>query len=335
MKPNISDVAKAAGVSISMVSRVLTGRGYVREDKKRKVEKIVQELGYHPSALARGLRDKRTRTLGLLFSWLSGPTVADYFYREILSAVVEVCAAKGYQLLISNFIGRWDEGGGHHARRLLNDARVEGLLLLAPRAPAPMLVEMLNEYGVRSILLCHNEKELSFVDADQAGGMEMALDYLVARGHKRIGFLAGEAQLVSNAAARQKAFSAGMRRRGLSLDAGLLRKGRFDRESGFRGMRELLAMKQPPSAVVACSDWQAIGAMDFMRGAGLKKKPSLISFDDRAEASDKDYQLTTLRQPFYQIAKTATEEMITSLDEKASKKVQITLPMELIRRQSA
>ncbi len=335
MKPNINDVAKAAGVSASMVSRVLTGRGYVKKEKREKVEKIVRELGYFPSQLAKGLRDKRTKTLGLLFSWLNVPTVADYFYREILSAVLEVCAARDFQILISNFIGRWDDGDGNMARQLLNDARVEGVLLLAPRVPPPALIKLVQESSRRSILICHTEKALSFVDADQAGGMEMALDYLGARGHKRVGLLAGEVQLVSNAAARQKAFIDGVKRRGLAADPNLIRKGRFDRQSGFDGMKELLALKQPPQAVVASSDLQAMGAVDAMLELPKDKRPALISFDGRPEAADKNYQITTLRQPFYQIAKIAAEEMIKSLDEKVNKTVQITLPMELIRRQSA
>jgi len=335
MKFNINDVAKAAGVSASMVSRVLTGRGYVKQDKREKVEKIVREMGYFPSMLAKGLRDKRTKTLGLLFSWLNGPTVADYFYREILSAVLEVCAAKGFQILISNFIGRWDDGDGYMARQLLNDARVEGVLLLAPRVPPPALVKLVTESTRRSILICHTEKALSYVDADQVGGMETALDYLSARGHKRIALLTGEVQLVSNAAARQKAFIEGIKKRGLAGEASLIRKGRFDHDSGYQGMKELLAMKNPPQAVVASSDIQAIGAMDAMLELPKEKRPALISFDGRPEAADKNYQITTLRQPFYQIAKIAAEEMIKSLEDKVNKTVQITLPMELIRRQSA
>jgi LacI family transcriptional regulator len=335
VKKNIKDVAKAAGVSISMVSRVLTGRGYVRKDKREKVEKTVQELGYYPSQLAKGLRDKRTKTLGLLFSWLNGPTVGDYFYREVLSAVVEVCAARGYQILISNFIGRWDDGDSIHVRRILNDARVEGVLLLAPRVPPSMLIKLIKESPRRTILVCHTEKALSYVDADQAGGMQMALDYLTGLGHKRIGFLSAETQLVSNAAARYKAFVEGMRQRRLPLDAALLKKGRFDRESGFGAMKELLTLQQPPSAVIASSDLQAMGAVDAMAALPKEKRPAMVSFDGRPEAGSKDYQITTLRQPFYQIAKLATEEMIKGLDDDLSKKIQITLPMELVRRQSA
>lgn len=335
MKINILDVAKAAGVSPSMVSRVLTGRGYVKQEKREKVEKIVRELGYFPSMLAKGLRDKRTRTLGLLFSWLNGPTVSDFFYREILSGVLDVCAAHGFQILISNFIGRWDDDNGHVARQILNDARVEGVLLLAPRVPAPALIKLVQESSRKSILVCHTEKALSYVDADQVGGMETALDYLMARGNKRIALLAGETQLVSNAAARQKAFIDGIRKRGLPTEAAYIRKGRFDHESGFKGMQELLALKQAPQAVVASSDLQAIGAMDALRSVPKDKRPALISFDGRPEAAGKDYQITTLRLPFHQIAKVAAEEMIKSLEDKTSKTVQITLPMELIRRQSA
>lgn len=335
MKFNITDVAKAAGVSASMVSRVLTGRGYVKQGKRDAVLKVVREMQYFPSQLAKGLRDRRTKTLGLLFSWLHGPTVADYFYREILSAVIEVSAASGFQILISNFTGRWDDGDSYVARQLLNDARVEGVLLLAPRVPPSALVRLVNESPRRSMLVCHTEKALSYVDADQAGGMEMALSHLCARGHRRIGLLAGEVQLVSNAAARQKAFIAGVRRRGLPAGAELIRKGRFDRESGFQGMKELLALKKPPEAVVASSDHQAVGAMDALLQIPKNRRPALISFDGRPEAADKNYQITTLRQPFHQIAKIATEAMIKGLELKSQAPTQITLPMELIRRQSA
>src|SRR4029079_5831556 len=98
MKTTIVDVAKAAGVSVSVVSRVLMGRGYVNAGKREHILKTMRELDYHPSPLAKGLRDGRTNTLGLLFFWLRTPFLPDYYQREILAGVLDTCVARNYQL---------------------------------------------------------------------------------------------------------------------------------------------------------------------------------------------------------------------------------------------
>ncbi len=335
MKPNIKHVAKAAGVSISMVSRVLTGRGYVREDKKEKVRKVVREMGYHPSALARGLRDRRTRTLGLLFSWISQPTMGDYYYREILSAAIEVCARRGYELLVSNFVGRLDDEGGGRCLQFLGDTRLEGVLMLAPRVPPSELRRMAARASSKVVLINHHQKGLNCVDTDQRAGMEAALRHLVSKGHRRIGFLAGETGLVSNASERWLAFREGMLRRGLARGGELVFKGVFTAESGEQGARALLGRDRPPTALVASSDLMAEGAMRVLGRLPPGRRPDLVGFDDRPESARPELALTTLRQPFYELGREATEALIALIEGKAGEPLELLLPMQLVVRKSA
>ena len=330
-KSTIYDVAKKAGVSASMVSRVFVG-GYVKAEKRALVEKVVRELGYFPSPLARGLRGRRTKTLGLVFSWLSHPTVADYFYSQILSAVVEACAAKDYQLLVSNFTGRLDDDSGWRCRQMLHDSRVDGVLMLAPRSATKALADMVHDSKARVICLCHTDKDLNYVDADQVSGMEWLLDHLVAKGHRRFSFVSGESSLVSNAAVRQKAFVEGLRQRGIEVAEPYLRKANFSPDAGRKAMQQLLELPQPPSVVVCSSDLQAFGALDYMKDAGIPKdkQPEVTGIDDRPEAAA--YNLTTLRQPFFEMARLATEELIKGMEARSDSKVQVLMPMQLVKR---
>ena len=332
MKPTIRDVAKAAGVSISMVSRVLTGRGYVRQEKKERVLKVIKEIGYHPSALAKGLRDKRTRTLGLLFSWLGKPSASDHFYREVLSAVLETTAERGYQLLISNFVGRLDDDEGHVCKQFIHDSRVEGVLILAPRVESNNLVKLIEDSGSRVILVSHTEPSLSYVDADQEEGVEKGIDYLMEKGHKDIGFITGETSLNSNAHYRYKAFLSAMKARNVTVDPAWIRKGRFDEATGESAAKAFIKMDKAPTAVITSSDHQAVGMMGVYRELPREQWCEIVTFDDRPESKDRGYPVSSLRQPFYNIGKIATEEMIRGLEEDVGKKVQITVPLELVKR---
>ncbi|MES2202431.1 MAG: LacI family DNA-binding transcriptional regulator [candidate division FCPU426 bacterium] len=329
----IVDVAKAAGVSLSVVSRVLMGRGYVQAEKKELVLKTMREMDYHPSPLAKGLRDSHTNTLGLLFFWLHTPFLPDYYQREIFAGVLDACVARNYQLLINNFVRDLTdvEAARFDCKRMLKDQRVEGLLVVNP---PEALIPVFSGSPGRVALVNRREENLSYSDADHVSAMRGLVAYLAKKGHVRLGLLSGDPERDSSARPRRQAFNQCLRAHGLAEDPSLIWDGNFLESSGEEGARHLLSLQDPPTAIVASTDLMAIGALRALRKLGLAKV-AVVGIDDVPLAATPEISLTTMRQPFYEMGRSAAEGLISSLASPGDGLVQNLLPMELIVRNSA
>jgi DNA-binding LacI/PurR family transcriptional regulator len=334
MKTTIVDVAKAAGVSVSVVSRVLMGRGYVNAGKREHILKTMRELDYHPSPLAKGLRDGRTNTLGLLFFWLRTPFLPDYYQREILAGVLDACVTRNYQLLINNFMGEMQdlEADRFQCKRIVKDPRAEGLLVVNP---PEALMEVFRKAPERVVLVNRQDPKLSFSDADQQAAMQALVEHLIAKGHTRIGLLAGDTQRDSSAEPRKLAFQESMKKQGLALEPELIFEGHFSEDSGSVGARYFAGLENPPTALVASTDSMALGALRYLRGLAPKKRLAIVSIDDSPDAALPENALTTMHQPFYEMGRKAAETLIQRLAAPESEPVQSLLPMQLIVRKSA
>ncbi len=328
-KTTIVDVAKAAGVSVSVVSRVLMGKGYVQAQKRERILRTMRDLDYHPSPLARGLRDRRTNALGLVFFWAHSPVLVDFYQREILAGVLDACVSRSYQLLISNFVTQLDdmEQAQYELRSIVSDPRVEGLLVLNPPLP---FMDVLRKVSKRVLLINRQEAGLSFVDADQHQAVHDLVQRLAGRGHKRIGLLAGNPERDGSAGLRIEGFRQSMAKLGLDCPPELVWDGAFTVESGREGASQLLKLPQPPTALVASTDHMAHGAMEVARQLG--RKVDVVGIDDMPESGAEG--LTTMRQPFYEMGKAATETLIKRIAAPAAPPLTVLLPMKLMERKS-
>jgi LacI family transcriptional regulator len=329
MKTTIRDVAKEAGVSISMVSRALSGRGYVAKATADRIREVVARLGYYPSPLAQGLRDRGTKTLGILFGWQPDNLVKNFYTGGILAGIFEASVKSGYQILVNDLMGatdKWEEGP--ECQRILNDTRVEGLLLVAP---PPLLIDAFRHAPYHVVLVNHQDPGYHFVDADQEDAVRRLMGHLAAKGHKRIGFLGGD-HFDSAAEIRYAAFHASVSSLGLDPGECPVFHGSFRRDSGAQGARELMSLPNPPTALVASTDLMAMGAMEETAGP---HRPDVVGIDDHPEAGSPKYGLTTMRQPIFEMARLATEFLIQGGVQGQKEPFQVKLPMQFIKRGSA
>jgi DNA-binding LacI/PurR family transcriptional regulator len=328
MAVSIKDIARAAGVSHSTVSRALADSPLVKEETKQRICKLAQEMGYSPSAIARGLVTKRTRTIGLVVT-----TIADPFVAEVVRGVEEPALDRGYNIVLCN-------SNAQPQRELaavsaLHEKRVDGIIVSASRV-GDLYLPMLVETGV-PIVLVNNEHSgryvYSVVTDDEAGG-RLATEYLLDLGHNRIGYISGP-DMSSTNVNRLRGYKRALEARGLIPDPRWIVPGNGDAQGGEEGMARLLSLPVPPSAVFCYNDMTAIGALLAARRLGwvVPDQVSVIGYDDISFAAYTNPALTTMEQRKYEMGSLAMRMMLDLLDGVSSVE-KVLLPARLIVRES-
>ncbi|WP_255608315.1 LacI family DNA-binding transcriptional regulator [Micromonospora sp. PLK6-60] len=325
----MSDVARAAGVSVATVSKVVNGRYGVAQATVERVQQVIHELGYEASLGAQSLRSHRTNVLGIL--------VAEFepFSTELLKGASREVAGTGYQLLAySGGDGGGDGEGvavGWERRSL---ARLSGTLIDGAVIVTPTVVETKHGFHVVAVDPHTGPSGLPTVDSDNFAGAVLATNHLLELGHRRIGHLSGRADLES-ARLREAGFRKAMADAGVPVDERLVGVGGFKTESAAGTAAELLALPDRPTAIFAGNDLSAISTMDVARSMGLTVPDdlSVIGFDNVPESALVNPPLTTISQPLQRMGAEALRLLI-DLIAGVERDTHIQLPTELVIRAS-
>lgn len=325
-KATIDDVARRAQVSISTVSRVLNGRDRVHPQTRQRIQQAIAELGYRPSALARGLALQQTSTIGLIV-----PNITDPFFLEIVRGVEETAGAAGYSMLIASQSRDTAEHRYHH---LFTHGRVDGLILVAIDIRHQDLDQFFNEgFPVAVIQEDLGTHVPTFLAANYAGARALT-EHLIGHGYRRIAFITGS-DYTPDSGDRLRALREVLSEHGLTLAEDDILKGDFMYGSGYTAMNQLLERDTHPEAVFAANDQMAIAAIQAATGHGLRVPDdiAIVGFDDISLASYTVPRLTTVRQPVYQLGCLAAEAVLGA-DSTALAPQRIVLPTELVIRES-
>lgn len=326
-RPRIADVAEAAGVSVPTVSKVLNGRPHVSPSTRRRVDAVLKEMGYHKPP-----RDTSTaRLMQLVVNNFDSPWVL-----QILDGAEAAANRHGYDLLCLRA-----ENASAGAWRKLRQPSVNqlaGVLLLAPHIGSD-LVPTLNGLHIPAVALDPQGTEATGIPSVSAAnftGATSAVEHLISLGHQRIGMITGGGSGSVRSRARYAAYAAALQGAGLPADPSLVRDGDFSLEAGYRLGRDLLGMDQPPTAVFAGNDLQALGIISAATGQGLRvpQDLSVIGFDDIAQAQLASPPLTTIRQPLEQMAATAVRMLLDLIQGDQGGPVALELATELVVRES-
>jgi LacI family transcriptional regulator len=271
----IRDVAARAGVSLGTVSRVLAGSPSTSVSSRERVAAAVAELRYLPNARAGSLRRAKTDVVGILISDVRNP-----FFAELAHAAEQEALRRGYVVMLANA----DEDATQEQLylRTFSTQRVDGVLM-APQSEDRVHLDRLIDTGLPVVFVDRVLPGLDVpsVTSDNVGGMRMALEYLVARGHRRIGYVGGPAPL-STAVDRLDAFLRHRAELGLPADDSLVEQGDFRAESGDAAVDHMLTSGAAPTAVLAADGLMALGALAALRRHGARDEIELMSFDDLA-----------------------------------------------------
>lgn len=328
--PTIKDVARAAGVSVTTVSHVFNGTRPVAQETQARVREAIDDLGYSPSILARALKGERTGTIGMLATSSTNP-----FFAEVISGVEERCFEQGYSLILSNT--REDRERMNAQLATMLQKRIDGLVVMTTNYDPSFFQDLRKLRGLHIVAIDTDDlDQVVVVNDDSELGGRLAANYLIERGFRRIGVLAGPHQH-PRANRRLKGFANALAEAGLTLDQSLIYRTDLTLGSGDTAMQRLLAQQRPPPDAVFCmNDLTAIGAMHAARQAGLAipRDLSLIGYDDIEMASYSEPQLTTIRQPTLEIGRTAAQRLIALVEGEDANSEDVALPPRLIERQS-
>ncbi|MBB5366706.1 MULTISPECIES: LacI family DNA-binding transcriptional regulator [unclassified Janthinobacterium] len=303
----VHDVARMAGVSAMTVSRVINGRASVSAVTRNKVEAAITALRYQPNLAARAARTGTLR-IGLLYS---NPSAA--FLSEFLVGAMDQCRQGGGQLLLE----RCDDlASQRSAIACLVEAGVDGILVPPPLCDSTEVLAQLNQMGVPAIAVATARPApgVSAVRIDDYQGALAMTQYLIAQGHRDIGFIEGD-PAHTPALLRRQAFEDAMRDAGLKVDARRLAQGYFTYRSGLDAARELLGADTLPTAIFASNDDMAAATLAVAHGMGLQvpQQLSVCGFDNTPVATTVWPELTTIHQPIADMARAAVQLVIDEI----------------------
>jgi DNA-binding LacI/PurR family transcriptional regulator len=326
---NIKQVAKSAGVSTATVSRVVNGTARVNPRTEKNVRAAIERTGYYPNTHARTLGTGKSNIFGLIISDIENP-----FFPELVKHFERVAVEHGQEILIANTDYR-PERMQTSVRRML-ERKVDGVAIMTSEME-PKLIQTLSGRGIPIVFLDTGTigSMISNISIDYRGGIDLAIDHLVALGHRHIAFVSGPADLAS-AHMRHDAFLDSLKRKKLKTTRELLRTGNHRIDGGHAAMVEMLKLGNRPTAVLASNDLTAIGVMGAIHAAGLRvpEDISVVGFDDIEISSYIQPPLTTIRVSRAEIATRAFASLYAASHKGVSKGVAVTVATELMTRLS-
>ncbi len=334
MAVTLKDIAKRVGKSVTTVSRALNDYDDVSPATKALVRRVAAELGYRPNALAQRFQKRKTDTLGLILPTF-GPRFSDPFFSEFLAGVGNKAAHYGYDLLVSTRAPGPEEMEAY--RNVVQGHRVDGLIVVRTRRRDER-IKYLCEVGFPFVAFGRVETngDFPYVDEDGERGMALIAEHLVSLGHRRIACITPPLDLMF----AQYRLS-GLRRRlaelGYPLEENLIRVGDLTQRGGYEQTVHLLNLPSPPTAIAACNDLMAFGAMSAIQDRGLEvgRDISITGFDDIPMAMHSHPPLTTIRQPIYKIGGMVCEMLIRLIQGEDLEERHVLLTPELVIRQSS
>lgn len=323
----IQEVARRAGVGVGTVSRVLNDSPHVSTDTQARVRTVIAELGYRPSQVARNLSLGRTMMLGVLVPFVTHRSAV-----ERIRGMVDRISAEPYDLALFDVESpsRRDE----LFRTLADRSRIDGLLVVSI-PPHDGEVDRLAQVRLPAVLVDTRHPRLPHVVVDDVGGGRLATEHLLGLGHRRVGFvgdLPDERFGFRASLDRLEGYRAALHDAGIPLDARLVCQTEFGHAQAGAAAVELLDTPNPPTAIFATSDTQALGVLEAADrlDVAVPGELSVIGFDDIDVAGYAG--LTTIRQPLEDTGALGVEVVLDLLADPAATPESHELGVELVAR---
>ena len=333
-KPTIDDVARACGVSRMTVSYVLNGKAVLKPETREKVFRAMEEMNYHPSALARGLSSKKVHTFGLLLPVFgSAEFVTNPYANGVLQGILWQAEREGYNVTI--ITSRWENA--QVSAPPLRDGRTDGMIVVAP----PLYSDVLSGLAALQMpvvaIAAPPCEGVCVVDVDNESGLQMATRHLIELGHRALVYLTGNDDLASFAP-RCAGFKSALAEANIAFAPKMIQVSRFDGQLAFEQTKALLRRENRATAILAGNDTIGVAVIEAARQSGLDvpRDLSVVGFDDAPAASLVSPNLTTIHQPLTQIGETAISLLVKRVEKNAREPENLhLLPPRLVVRGSS
>ncbi len=339
MKSTIEDVARRAGVSPGTVSNALTGKRPVAEETYKRIRAAMDELGYQPNLVARGLVNRRTHVLSVVITELSD--LGFYGYSSALTGIQRTANELGYSIML-HFVNSSGEAEIFDTLDKIRARRVDGIIWAIHEIEGNrdwVKDLQVSNYPPLVFLHMHPDPTLSVVSIDNQAGASMAISHLIDQGCRTIGIITGPVNWWESQA-RLEGWRSTLEQANLESDPSLVVEGNWLPKSGQTGMEKLLDRHPDLDAVFACNDSMALGVIYTARSRGLSIPEDLllVGFDNTPEAESYWPPLTSVHQGLRQSGRVAIEELHKIIEadesEKLSASQHIIQPELVIRRSS-
>lgn len=333
----IKEVAERAQVSQMTVSRVLNDQSAVKESTRKRVQTAMRELNYRPNIMARNLAGRTGLFIGLIYR---NPSYG--YLSEFLLGALDACRRLGHYLIVEEPLVDDDMVDLEQIEKRFLDTSIQALIVVPPLSDDPKLIDTLERTGISFVCISPKLKAYTGPSVrmnDIEAAQEMT-DYLLDLGHQHIALIKGPPNHLSSEL-RYSGFKSAIEARARTVNPKHILSGDFTYISGMQATVELLAQDPAPTAIFACNDDMAAGAIAAAHQAGLRvpEDLSIVGYDDTANASSLWPPLTTVRQPIREMASTAIEMLGHHVGRdrpvSASETERRTLAHELVIRDSA
>lgn len=325
--PTIYDVAKLAGVSITTVSRMLNAPNKVNPETRDRILAAIDQLEFVPKAEARARALQQTGRIGVITPFFTAPS-----FVQRLRGIASALSKELYELVI--YTVESAEHLENYFASLPLTGNLDGLIIMSlPVSDAN--VRRLTTNNIPTVLIEYPHPKLSSVVIDDVMGGRMAVEYLVHKGHQRIAFL-GDSDLPEYAihpvSLRLAGFRKAMEAAGLPVPENFVRLAAYTQEQTRLTAAELLNLPEPPTAIFAATDFQALGVLKAARQMKIEvpEQLAVVGFDDLDWAEFAD--LTTIRQHLDESGRLAVELLISTIENTARPIRHVNLPLQLIER---
>lgn len=331
MAITIADIAREANVSISTVSRVINNTKPVSPQLRERVYEVIERNHFKPNVLAQGLITRKTNVIGVIV-----PDISNAVFGALTKGINSICTDKGYTLMVCESGGRLE----HEMRllKVLEDRMADGVLFAGVDVNHVLVSEMEGRsYPV--VLVTQEASEgqgtIPTVVHDNVRALYDAVNFLIDNGHRRIAYIGGPRHDFSSGKKRLKGYCMALEEAGIECRDSYIEQGAFSYDAGYQGMRRIYEENSVlPTAVVTGSDVIALGAIQFIKNAGLDVPGdiSILGFDDLDFATYFKPELSTVRISYFDEGMMAAQELIRQIEGGERDGRTVCVPHKIIRR---
>lgn len=330
MSVTIDDIAKKAGVSSATISRVLNNSSYVKEETKVKVLKVIEEMNYVPSAIARSLSKRETNTIGIIV-----PDITNSYFGEIIKGISKIAEEVGLNIILFNTNN--DARSEIKALDEVKKHRLKGVIMTPGFGDTELqniFTDMINSINIPIVLVSAdlNYIELNGVFVDDIKGGYDATNLLINNGHKNIGIITG---MISSSSAvnRVNGYKEALIENNISIIDDYIKEGKFNLDNAYELTKEFLDMPNPPTAIISCSNRMTLGVIKalFERGKKIPKDIALIGFNKIDLIDIVGINLTYIEDSPMELGQAAIRLLLDIFESKEKNKIKrIKIPPKLI-----